>query len=84
MVMKALLLASTLGFTLTTNVALAAVPVQDSAVWRTDTVKVENADKEVKKSSDWQRTQFNPVKKDAKKLWRNPTTGGWRKFFVGS
>lgn len=73
--MKALVLASTLGLSLVAGSAMAATSMDSTAVFRTDAVKVETADKDVKKSNDWRRTEFNPVetaKKDAQtsKIWR--------------
>tara|TARA_B110001452_G_scaffold226190_1_gene200485 strand:+ start:330 stop:563 length:234 start_codon:yes stop_codon:yes gene_type:complete len=73
--MKALVLASTLGFSLFAGSAMAAVSADSSAVFRTEASKVENVDKDIKKSNDWRRTQFNPVdstKKDTKsaQIWR--------------
>ncbi len=73
--MKALVLASTLGFSLFAGSAMAAVSADSNAVFRTEGSKVENVEKDVKKSNDWRRTQFNPVdstKKDTKsaQIWR--------------
>lgn len=74
--MKSLLLVSALGLTLLANTAVAAVSVEDSAVWRTEANTIENVDKEANKSSEWTKTQFSPVdnskkKETESKIWRH-------------
>jgi hypothetical protein len=74
--MKSLLLVSALGLTLLANTAVAAVSVEDSAVWRTEANTIENVDKEANKSTKWTKTQFSPVdnskkKETASKIWRH-------------